>query len=784
MNALGAICVVGWLAAGQPAEESLLDHLSAALGGSQRHLVVRFVDEAGKPVAGVSLKVRIDRDEANYKSDGDGKMKVLLPEKDPPYLGLWTKAKGYVTLYAIWRNGEPKDPVPAEFTFPMRRGISIGGVVRNEAGKPIEGVKLESWLSLEEEPQGRVRPSTSSYTARTNAEGRWRLDDLPKGLARVSIRLDHPDYISDSRYGETPSPPVAALVDTTGVMVMKKGLTVEGTITDPGGAPVAGAKVAQGGDRFGSDYPKTTTDETGRYRFAHCKSGPMVLTVVARGWAPDLRQFNVNAELGPVDFQLRKGRTLRVRVMDKDGKKLPGVVVAPDTWRSHRSLTGLGVPRETNAQGIWVWAWAPDDAVLCDILKRGYMSLRRQSLTARDEEYVVTLHRPLKISGRVVDAESKEPIKAFRIVPGLAWGREGDSPSWTRYRIKNGRDGTYSHQFGEPYPQYFLRVEAEGYLPAASRSFSADEGKATFDFELQKGSGPEGVVLDPEGKPTEGARVYICSKSSRPYVREGRNTDDRDSVGATTDADGKFRLPPQLEPHSLLVLHESGYAEVSQATLAESPEIRLVRWARVEGILRIGSGPGAQKTLGMYVERPRNDDVPQAYFDCDATSDADGRFTFERVLPGKARVYQSVRYAVRDSGFSSTGSHGIRVELQPGETAHVELGGTGRPIEGRAILPPGEQESIDWNFAIGRLSTKTAEIPYPDNFQEMDAEAQQAWYNAWQGSDAYQEYLKAQQERVTYAFTFRSDGSFRCDDVPAGDYRLSADVHDLPVPNR
>jgi protocatechuate 3,4-dioxygenase beta subunit len=660
----------------------------------------------------------------------------------------------------------------------------MGGVVRNEAGEPIEGAKLESWLSLEEEPQGRVRPSTSSYTARTDAEGKWRLNDVPKGIARVSFRLDHPDYISDSRYGQTPSPPLAKLVDRTGVMVMKKGVAVAGTITDADGSAVAGATVAQGGDRFGSEYPNTTTDENGWYRFAHCKSGPMVLTVVARGWAPDLRQFNVHAELGPVNFQLRKGRTVRVRVVDKEGNRLPGVWVAPDTWRSHRTLTGLGVPRETNAQGLWVWDWAPDDAVVCDILKRGYMSLRNQSLTARDEEYLLTLHRPLDISGRVVDAESKEAVKAFRIVPGLGWGREGDSPSWMRYRITDGKDGAYSHQFSEPYPQYFIRIEAEGYLPAVSRSFSADEGKAAFDFELKKGSGPEGVVLDPEGKPTEGARVYICSKSSRPYVRDGRNTRDDDTVKATTDADGRFRLPPQLEPHSLLVLHDLGYAEVSQATLAQSPEIRLVRWARVEGILRIGSDHGAQKELGLYVERPSEDDLPHPYFDYGVTSDAEGRFTFERVLPGKARVSRAVRYAVRDTGFSSTYSHGVRVELQPGETAHVELGGTGRPIEGRAILPPGEQELIDWNFAIGRLSPKSAEVPYPDNFREMDAEAQQAWYEAWQGSDAYQEYLKAREQQVTYAFTFRSDGSFRCDDVPAGDYALSASVHDLPVPNR
>ncbi len=784
MSALGTICLAGWLGMGLLAEESLLDQLSSALESPQRHMIVRFVDEAGKPAAGVSLNVRIDSSETDYQSDADGKIKVRLPEKDPPYLRLRTEATGYVRLYATWRNRESEDPVPAEFTFLMRRGISIGGVVRNEAGEPIEGAKLESLLSLEEEPQGRVRPSTSGYTVRTGAEGKWRLNDVPKGLASVSIRLDHPDYISDSSYGQTPSPPVANLMDMTGAMVMKKGMAIGGTVTDPDGAAVAGATVAQGGDRFGREYPRTTTDENGRYRFAHCKPGPMVLTVVARGWAPDLRQINVHAELGPVDFQLRKGRTLRVRVVDKEGNGLPGVWMAPDTWRSHRTLTGLGIPRETDAEGRWVWDWAPDDAVLFDVLKQGYMSLRRQSLTAREEEYVITLRRPLEISGRVVDAESKKPIGAFRVVPGIDWDREGGSPSWMRYNVKDGKDGAYSHQFSEPYPKYLVRIEADGYLPMVSRPFPADEGKATFDFELSKGSGPEGVVLDPEGNPLEGAHVYLCSKSSRPYVKNGRNIYDRDSVKATTGADGKFRLPPQTEPYSLLVLHDLGYAEMTQASLAQTPEIRLVRWARVEGVLRIGSGPGVQKELALQVEQPRERDVPQPYFDYDASTDGDGRFSFDRAVPGKARIYRTVRYAVRDSGYSATYSHGIRVDLQPGKTAKVELGGTGRPIEGRAVLPPGEDESIDWNFAIGRLSLKSAEIPYPDNFQEMDTQAQRAWYEAWQGSDAYQEYLKAREERVDYAFNFRSDGSFRCDDIPAGAYKLGVSVYDLPLPNK
>ena len=174
MNGLAIICLAGWLGMGLPAEESLLDQLRSSLEGPQRQLVVRCVDEAGKPVAGVSLNVRIDSSETNYQSDAEGKIQVRLPEVDPPYLRLRTKAVGYVSLYATWRNRESKDPVPAEFTFPLRRGISIGGVVRNEAGEPIDGAKLELSLRLKEEPQGRVRPSMSSYTARTGAQGQWR----------------------------------------------------------------------------------------------------------------------------------------------------------------------------------------------------------------------------------------------------------------------------------------------------------------------------------------------------------------------------------------------------------------------------------------------------------------------------------------------------------------------------------------------------------------------------------------------------------------------------------
>ena len=58
-----------------------------------------------------------------------------------------------------------------------------------------------------------------------------------------------------------------------------------------------------------------------------------------------------NPQMEPVDFQLEKGNALRVRVVDKDGKPIPGVFVTPDTWRGKRVLCDLGDPRQNRRRG-------------------------------------------------------------------------------------------------------------------------------------------------------------------------------------------------------------------------------------------------------------------------------------------------------------------------------------------------------------------------------------------------------------------------------------------------
>ena len=110
--------------------------------------------------------------------------------------------------------------------------------------------------------------------------GTWTLDNVPGGdNVEVSIRLSHPDYISDYKSGtmqELAKVSTALLRQRTGTIVMARGTKVAGTVTDPQGNPVAGAVVALGGDPYSASASvgqKTMvrTDSQGSIAFRRCR---------------------------------------------------------------------------------------------------------------------------------------------------------------------------------------------------------------------------------------------------------------------------------------------------------------------------------------------------------------------------------------------------------------------------------------------------------------------------------------------------------------------------------
>ena len=672
------------------------------------------------------------------RTDKQGRCSIVLGEKKPDYLRVEVRKKGFVPVRLAWRQLEAGTGIPNQYTLALERGTSIGGIIHDQQGKPIKAASVYLLVPGGNEVE---RVAIWDHEEKTDADGRWQCDIVPSKLDDVWIRLAHPDYISDEMYGKTPKPPIEKLRDMTGVMVMKKGLSVSGLVLDSNGQPIEGASVAQGSDRHGSHYPSTKTNSDGHFVFKNSKPGEMILTIQASGYSPDLKQITVHQGMQPIEFRLDSRHTIRGRIIDTTGNPVVGAFVAADNWRGHRSLMWRV---DTDVEGRFQWDDAPADEVLIDMGKQHYMSVRKYGMSSSEQEYVITMHSELKIRGKVFNAETNDLIPKFKLVPGIDWG-DGRAILWEQRRAKTFSQGHYETTFTYPRYAHMIRIEADGYKPGISRPFGSDEGEVVFDFKLEKGMGPTGIVHLPNGKPAAGAEVILCTSSQGTSIRNGRNPRKRDSQFVETKEDGRFSFPAQTDVYAIVVLHNDGYVEVTDKELAESPELTLQSWARVEGKLLIGKDPGTDESVRLGLDRPYDRNAPRIYHDYSTVTDNNGNFAFERVPPGKARISRLIRISERRSLYT----HSTSVETRAGETISVTIGGTGRPVTGRINIPDYLNGKFDWQHTDYGLRVNSPENPYRQ-----------------------------------LGFRFEGDGSFRIDDVPAGDYYLYVHAYEPPVDSR
>jgi hypothetical protein len=696
-------------------------------------LNLRVISKAtGEPVSDAELSILIVQERREDKTDKDGRCRITLGEKTPEYVRVKVRKEGFVPIRLAWRQTASSPMMPDQHTLALEQGTSIGGIIRNEQGEPVEGASVYLLVPGGEEIE---RAAIWDHAEKTDVEGRWRCDIIPSKLDDIWIRLAHPDYISDEMYGKTPKPPIEQLRAMTGVMVMKQGLTVSGRVIDANDRPIEGASVAQGSDRFGSHYPSTQTDSEGRFEFKNARPDEMVLTVQAKGYSPDLKSFTVYKGMEPLEFRLESGHTIRGRIMDMAGNPVSGAFVAADTWRGHRSLEWRV---DTDTEGRFEWFEAPPDEVLIDMGKQNYMSVRNYVMSPSEKEYEITMPPELKISGKVVDAETGEPISEFKLLTGIDWG--GDQPiSWQRRSTKTFTQGHYEIGFSYPYPAHLIRIEAEGYKPGISRPIGSDEGEVTSDFKLEKGTGPAGTVHLPDGRPASGAEVILCTPSQGAYIRNGRNQQRRESQYVETKEDGKFSFPVQTNVYVVVVLHEEGYLEVGESELDESSELTLQPWATVTGKVLIGKNPGANETVRLGFDKPYDRNQPRIYHDYQALTDSNGNFVLEHVPPGEARISRSIRISDR----ISTYSHSMSVDVKAGETVNITIGGTGRPVTGKVQVPDYLKEKFDWQNTDYGLRIDSSNGPYRQ-----------------------------------FGFKIVSNGSFRIDDIPAGNYYLYVNAYE------
>lgn len=755
-------------------------------------IIVRAKD-TGKPLAGARISASTDLETTVVKTDRDGRVRIDLTKRtfqDTFSFDAW--ADGYIQQRFFFSQIDARHPkTPDHFTVDLLPGEeTLGGRVTDEDGKPIAGVKVEVWGYLGEKKE--KEELAYMIDAVTNDRGEWRSRCF-RDMQFAYLYLSHPDFLADGeshprRHGrprktDPASPdeqPMERLRNFTDVQVMSRGVPIAGEVRDGTGKAVADAEIgwfeAEGFEPFHHSLITTASDANGRFRFAHVRPGRVVLQVKAKGHAPALKRITAKQDSDAVMLTLEHARTLKGRVVDSQGKPIAGALVVIDTWRSCRSL---GVYLKTDSDGRYQWDDAPADSVLVNASHIGFVSATWQQVSP-DQEGLFTLKRSMSISGRIRDAKTEKGIDNVRIevatidpkTQELAWASN------------NGVFANQGHLQAdievERTREFRLRFSAKGYEPSVSRTFRADERQVEYDVNLTPTDKPQGipiagVVRRPDGKPLAGAEVALTYARSRGVDRlatvelsNGKLKNPQSITVTKTDDAGRFQLMREPDPagkyFGLVVVHPDLYAEVDRNTVEADPTIVARPWGRITGIAKVGSKPAANATVCYLANRIQHDDEPIVSGRADTTSDAEGKFTFERVIPGDTLVHHKIG--------DNSWSNGTLVEVKAGETAGVELGGRGRPVIAKIALPPGFAPDGDYvaNSSY-TLESDRMRIPYPADVLKRGGDSMSQWVKRWWASAEGHEY-----RRKYFSLFFvklQPDGTIRTDDVPPGEYRLT-----------
>ena len=296
---------------------------------------MQVVGPDGKPVPEVTVEIRTTPaptadwvkqgqfvKKSNYgahlKTNGEGRLTLDLPQA-PRQFSASVQAPGFGPYWAQWNARDKGQAIPANFTAELDAGWSVGGVVVDDSGAPVAGAKVRPSIEYKK-PAGDASQLGVGTKIETDAAGKWRFDSVPESMNEVRVSIGHADFKPERRSLPRSEFGLAQDGEPTAKIALDRGLTVTGRVTDEAGKPIAGALVRT---QFSNELRKATTDDDGVYRLVACEPRQARIVVSAKGRAMELKEARVAADMDPLDFQLRPGGKIRLRVVDAEGKPVP-----------------------------------------------------------------------------------------------------------------------------------------------------------------------------------------------------------------------------------------------------------------------------------------------------------------------------------------------------------------------------------------------------------------------------------------------------------------------------
>jgi hypothetical protein len=576
---------------------------------------------------------------------------LLRPEGTGPGRGDERLPGGAPAAPLVADDGAPPPAAPAAPAAPPApdRGTSIRGVAVDPDGQPVPGAEIAAARDGERRPARAVSDGSGAFV-----------------LPAVPVPDGQEGYLVGVR-AEGFAPALAGDVRPGGPnlrIVLRRGVRIRGRVTEPSGAPCAGARVRVALRFPGVAKPlggfEATADEDGRYRFQGLSPVEGTIEATYRGSSSGERPVHPPAtgnETG-IDLTIDVGGTLEGTVRGTDGSPLAGVnVSAVPTGKRGATFA------RTDGQGRYVLRGlepVPHDVRASDPSGR-WGEARIPGVTPSRSGVDAVLSpdpdAPGSYSFRAVDPAGK-PAGVVLVVR-FEVGEPEPMGSGPERHDDAGRYGPLRCQPGR------YRVVLRGAAGhASSEEFEVKRGEDTDlgTIRLAPGVLVRGRVLDADGRPCPQARIF---------VGDGRLPEQ-----GVPAADGGFSLPhlppgpgvlhvllPRCDPVEGRWSGESG-ATIDLGDLRLRPATAILRGTVRDG--RKAPVPGAM----VRVLQPSLRGMGE--IELEGRAGPDGRYEVRSVPAGTWRLAAAPAPSKEGSSFAG-GRLGPAFTLAPGEQRETDL---------------------------------------------------------------------------------------------------------------
>jgi protocatechuate 3,4-dioxygenase beta subunit len=627
---------------------------SASPGVGQISFTGKTLDSQGQPVADANVVLHVvtyggGREYpvaeriGNVVTGPDGAFAFTAPKEGDTYRqgSIIAQKQGLALGWAVWELRDGNQQSDIKLSEPRE----IGGVVVDEGDSPIVDADVSVAIAILGAESDRryltyfVAPKL--LTVKTDSAGRFVFANMPaeatceflaKKPGRATVcSFDPRDYRGEKCHF---SPGQAGIKLTLPVEARLEGKVVE----KAGGKPVAGMSLTAEPDQRGLPFmvEPFTSAADGSFSVGGLSAGGytvrLSLGLKTADWVAEPMKLNLKAgeTVRDVQLSLSKGGLLEVLVKeDRSQKPVEKASIslryaAQDQW-----LSGV-----TDANGIARIRLVAGDYRLGGIYKEEYTRQDQEKpftivegQTTRMEE---TLGGLPTVSGVVYDDAGK-PLEGatVKILPG-GRGKNAVSDADGKFQVLYDTQGWPSGQ-----TVFFMIARHPGRNLAAAQP--VDDAGAKMEVKLQPAATLAGRVMDPNGKPIQGAYLQVMLRESN------WGSSFLSSRSVVSNAQGEFEAPTLPAGHRYSVTASAeGYGQAR----IETTEDQMTAGKVQAGPFTL---PLANMSVTGVVVDSAGKPVSGARISCfggsqdnqpnrDAKVDAEGRFTLDRVCPGRISI--------------------------------------------------------------------------------------------------------------------------------------------------